>query len=98
MQQRQKDLGKNRDQRQKAGKAPPRVPEEVAREQTRALTVLEKDSLHEIMIANRLGLADRKAAVFFVTSGTGLFSTDFRRTHGYQEFLPKALLDPKEGL
>ena len=98
MQQRQKDINKYRGQRAKAGKAPPRVPEEVVREQTRALTILEKDALHQMMIANRLGTADRKTAVFFVTSGTGLFNTDFRRTHGYQEFIPKAMIDPKAWL
>lgn len=95
MQQRQKDIGKYRDRQAEGGRPPPKVPEEIVREQTRALTVLEKDTLHQIMIANRLGLADRKTAVFFVTSGTGLFNTDFRRTAGLQARIPKALLDPK---
>lgn len=98
MQQRQKDIHRYRDQRAKEGKAPPVVPEDVVKEQTRALTLLEKDALHQMMIANRLGSADRKTAVFFVTSGTGLFSTDFRRTFGYQEYIPQALLDPKARL
>ena len=98
MQQRQKDIGKNRDTRNKAGKATPQVPEEVVREQTRAMTVLEKDLLHQFQIANRLGHADRKMAVFFVTSGTGMFNTDLRRTVGAHGFIPKALLDPKDSL
>ena len=96
MQQRQKDIGKYRDTRRQEGLAELPVPEHIVREQTRAMTVLEKDALHQMMIANRLGQADRKTAVFFVTSGTGTFSADFRRTDGLQKYLPKALLDPKE--
>ena len=96
MQQRQKDIAKNRDSRDKAGKSKPALPEEVVREQTRALTVLEKDLLHQFQIANRLGQADRKTAVFFVTSGTGMFNTDLRRTLGAHGFIPQALTDPKE--
>ena len=95
MQQRQKDITKYRDERVNAGFEPPKVPEDVVREQTRALTLLEKDLLHQMQIANRLGSADRKVAVFFVTSGTGLFNTDLRRTAGLQTFIPTALLDPK---
>lgn len=96
MQQRQKDIGKSRDKRKNMGKAPPKVPEEIVREQTRAMTILEKDFLHQMQIANRLGLASRKTAVFFVTSGTGMFNTDFRRTSGLQTHIPRALLDPKD--
>ena len=95
MQQRQKDIGKYRDARDKARKPKPEVPEDIVREQTRALTILEKDLLHQFQIANRLGQADRKVAVFFVTSGTGLFNTDLRRTMGAHGFLPKTLLNPK---
>ena len=98
MQQRQRDIGEYRDKRKQEGFDAPPVPEHIVREQTRAMTILEKDALHQMMIANRLGLADRKVAVYFVTSGTGTFSADFRRTDGLQKHLPKALLDPKECL
>ena len=67
----------------------------MVREQTRAQTELEKDLLHQIQISNRLGLADRKTAVFFITSGSGYFNCDLRRTYGLQQFIPEALLDPK---
>ena len=56
---------------------------------------LEKDLLHQIQIANRFGKADRKTAVFFITSGTGFFNCELRRTYGLQQFIPEALLDPK---
>ena len=51
--------------------------------------------MHQIQIANRFGNADRKTAVFFITSGTGFFNCELRRTYGLQQFLPEALLDPK---
>ena len=95
MQQRQKDIGRYRDQRASEGKAQPLTPEDVVREQTRAMTTLEKDILHQMQISNRLGLADRKTAVYFVSSGSGTFNADLRRTFGLQKHIPKALLDAK---
>ena len=91
MQQRQKDITAHRDAN--AGKQFS-VPEDVIREQTRALTMLERDYLHETQMANRFGHANRTTGVFFIACGSGVHNTDFRRTAGYQNYIPAALLDP----
>ena len=93
MQQRQRDITEHRDGNVAKGISNP-TPEAVIREQTRAMTILEKDILHETQISNRLGTANRKVAVFYIATGSGVHNTDLRRTSALQNYIPAALLDP----
>ena len=74
------------------------LPEELKRECLRATCMLEKDTLHEFAMANRLGTANKKVAVFVLSSGTGCHNTDARRSVGFLTPIPTALLTPMDRL
>ena len=74
------------------------LPEVQKRECLRATCMLEKDDLHKCIMANRLGTANKKVAVFIICSGTGGHNTDVRRNVGFLRPIPTALLTPMERL
>ena len=72
------------------------IPEVQKRELLRATCAIEKDILHEFIMTNVLGTADKKVALFILSSGSGAHNTDARRTAGYLQPIPTALLQPVE--
>ena len=71
-----------------------RLPEDIRREQNPAYHTLDKTALTMIMLANRLNQA--RCGVVFVTSGTGLFSCDARRTSCLLAEIPHAILKDRD--
>ena len=76
----------------KAGKNS--LPEDVLREQNRALHTLDKTALTMIKMANRLSKA--KVGLVFVTSGTGFFSADIRKNACLMTEIPHAIFTERQ--
>ena len=70
------------------------LPEDVLREQNRALHSLDKTALTMINLANRLYKA--KVGLVFVTSGTGFFSADIRKNTCLMTEIPHAIFSRRQ--
>ena len=70
------------------------LPEDVRREQNRAYHSLDKTNLTMIMMANRMHQA--RVGIVFVTSGTGMFSSDLRKNMCLTAEIPHAILKDRK--
>ena len=70
------------------------TPEDVRREQNRALHTLDKTALTMIKLANKM--AEAKVGVVFISSGTGFFNADVRRNACLLAEIPHAFFKDRQ--